>query len=102
MEVSSALPLCLSFVKSDAALIPWYLMSSYLYYIQDISLLQDYEYDLLCKEIFERWDSLDHQHKGLLSKGNLQAGTGFTLRDEDYPNIAKNAAMQLARERGLI
>jgi len=97
-----ALPIALSFVKSENLLVPWYLMASYLYYLKDISLLQDHEYDLVCKEIFERWDKIDHQHKELISKEDLKAGTGFSLREEDYPSITKNAALHEASQRGLI
>ena len=96
------LPIVLSFVTGENSLVPWYLMASYLYYLKDISLLQDHEYDLVCKEILERWDNIDHSHKELISKDDLRAGTGFSLKEEDYPAITKNAALHEASQRGLI
>lgn len=96
------LPIALSFVKGDSLLVSWYLMSSYLYYLHEVSLLHDHEYDLLCKELLSRWDKVEHPHKHLVSKEDLMAGTGFTLREEDYPSITKNAARQLAVQRGLL
>lgn len=72
--------------------VSWYLMASYLYYHRAESLLSDCRYDVLCKQILEWWDEIDHRHKYLLDRDSLKAGTGFYLREQDYPNIAIDAA----------
>lgn len=76
--------------------IPWYLMSSWLYYEHDISLLIDEDYDKLCIFILERWDSIEHRHKHLLDRDSLKAGTGYSLKE--YPTITTSAAVRLATE----
>ncbi len=89
----------LNFLRSANVSIPWFLMSSYMYYIQDKSLLHDHEYDSLCRFMLANWDSLEHRHKHLISVDDLKAGSGFTIKEEDYPQIVKNAAWQIYNER---
>jgi len=66
-----------------------YLMSSCLYYEEDAHVLSDYQYDVLCKELLEGWDDVDHYHKHLITKEDLQAGTGYAIK---YPLIVVGAA----------
>ena len=76
-------------------LIPYYLMFSYLYYEKDISLIDDKEFDLLCKNLLEKYDSLKHMHKHLVNKESLTAGTGYDIK---YTNMIKSSAMRLNKE----
>ena len=76
-------------------LIPYYLMFSYLYYKKDISLIDDTEFDLLCKNLLEKYDSLKHMHKHLVNKESLTAGTGYDIK---YTNMIKSSAMRLNKE----
>jgi len=74
--------------------VPFILMASYLYYIKnDSSPLSDYDFDRLCDLARNRWASIEHRHKHLITEDDLEAGTLFYLRDSDYPPIVKNAAM---------
>ena len=73
-------------------LIPYYLMFSYLYYEKDISLIEDTEFDKLCSTLLEKYDSVEHMHKHLVSKESLTAGTGY---DIVYTNMIKDSAMKL-------
>lgn len=82
--------------KSKNLMVPWYLMSSYLYYCKDISLLSDGLYDKLCADMIEAWPEITHRHKHLIDLEALKAGTGFQLREDDYPQIVKCAAARLA------
>lgn len=66
-----------------------YLMSCYLYYEEGRSVLSDAEFDALCKELLERWDEITHRHKALITKEDLEAGTGYAIK---YPNIVIGAA----------
>jgi len=58
-------------------LVPYYLMSSYLYYKEDKQVLTD------------NWDSIEHMHKHLITKGDLTAGTGYAIK---YTNMIIGAA----------
>ena len=40
-------------------LVPIYLMSSYLYYELDKSVLTDSQFDYLCKKILDNWDNIN-------------------------------------------
>lgn len=73
-----------------------YLMSSYLYYDCDSQVLTDPQYDQLCRELLAGWEQFDHQHKHLVTKEDLAAGTGYAIRK--YPLILKSAAHQWERD----
>jgi hypothetical protein len=77
-------------------------MSSYLYYIEDTSMFADHEYDRLCKFFYDNFDVVVHRHKYLVDKENLRAGTGFTIKREEYPQMVIGAALQYVKERGLV
>jgi len=70
-------------------LVPFYLMSSYLYYKEDRQVLTDEDFDRLAKRLLDNWDSVEHMHKHLISKEDLQAGTGYAIQ---YTQRIINAA----------
>tara|TARA_A100001201_G_scaffold69292_1_gene63996 strand:- start:149 stop:442 length:294 start_codon:yes stop_codon:yes gene_type:complete len=76
----------------DNMLVPIFLMTSYLYYIKDESVIPDEVYDSLCKRLLDRWNKIEHFHKHLISKEALSAGTGFNMKETDYPERVKSAA----------
>ena len=76
-------------------MVPYYLMLSYLYYEKNISLIPDTEFDDLCKKLLSKFDEVKHQHKHLINKLSLEAGTGFDLK---YTNMSKGAAMALSQK----
>ena len=80
---------------SPGRVLSWYLMCSYLYYICDFSLVSDSVYDTMAKKILANYESIDHQHKYLVSKDDLAAGTLYSLKDKDYPTMVKNSAERL-------
>lgn len=69
--------------------VPYYLMSSYLYYKEDKFVLHDNDYDLLCKRIIKEWDSITHFHKHFIDLDSLKAGTGYS---NEYNNRIASAA----------
>jgi len=79
---------------TKAQLVPQYLMHSYLYYIEGTSVLSDRSYDLLCQRLLAEWDEVEHPHKHIVDKAALGSGTGFYLKEEDYPRIATIAARE--------
>ena len=81
--------------KNPNMLIPYYLMFSYLYYEKNISLIEDTEFDKLCSTLLEKYDSVEHMHKHLVSKESLTAGTGYDIK---YNNRIIGGAMLLEKE----
>ena len=73
-------------------LIPYYLMFSYLYYEKNISLIDDAEFDGMCKTLLDKLDTLTHMHKHLIKKESLTAGTGYDIK---YTNLIKDSAERL-------
>lgn len=78
-----------------------YLLHSYLYYILDQPVIPDEEYDKICKDLYEKWDEINHLHKHLVSKDDLKAGTGYSLTIYDYPKNVKTFADELLRLRAV-
>lgn len=78
--------------------IPWFLMTSYLYYHHDMTIVTDASFDSLVRLMIAEWPNIEHRHKQLVTPEMLGAGTAFNLRDGDYPTIAKSAAWAIARE----
>ena len=82
-----------SAVKKDVSmLVPWYLTSSYMYYIEDKNFISDHAYDWLCRQMLKHWDYISHWHKSLVPKEDLSAWTGFSIKEEDYPSRIVSAA----------
>ena len=78
--------------QNENMLIPYYLMFSYLYYEKNISLIDDAEFDGMCKTLLDKLDTLSHMHKHLVKKESLTAGTGYDIK---YTNLIKDSAMKL-------
>ena len=78
--------------QNENMLIPYYLMFSYLYYEKNISLIDDAEFDEMCKTLLDKLDTLTHMHKHLIKKESLTAGTGYDIK---YTNLIKDSAMRL-------
>ena len=78
--------------QNENMLIPYYLMFSYLYYEKNISLIDDAEFDGMCKTLLDKLDTLTHMHKHLVKKESLTAGTGYDIK---YTNLIKDSAMKL-------
>lgn len=78
--------------KGPNLLVPWFLMASYLYYVRDISLFSDEFYDKLCGQLLDRWDEIEHPHKYLIDPFALSAGTGYYIKEDEYPGMCKGAA----------
>ena len=76
-------------------LVPYYLMYSYAYYKENESLISDHEYDDICKQLIEKWDTINHWHKPLLNLESLEAGTGYDIQ---YPKRVIYAALALIKK----
>lgn len=72
--------------------VPWYLILSCAYYTFDETLVPDTDFDNLCKLMLEKYDQIEHQHKHLVSRESLSAGTGFDVK---YPEMVIGATKAL-------
>ena len=68
-------------------LVPFYLMLSYAYYVQDDPIASDGFYDKLARKLLKEYDNIKHRHKHLISKGDLEAGSFLG----EYPSIVEGA-----------
>ena len=63
------------FEKNVNMMVPWYLMASYAYYVQDDAIFSDGFFDEMGKTMLAVWDDIEHFHKEHINKGDLEAGT---------------------------
>jgi NAD-dependent DNA ligase len=75
-------------MERKALAVPWYIMASYAYYVESDPKVTDGCYDLLAKLLSHYWDSIVRQHKHLITKEDLLAGTGFAI---EFPSRIKHA-----------
>ena len=68
-------------------LVPYYLMLSYAYYVQDDPIVSDGFYDKLARKLLKEYDTIEHRHKHVISKGDLEAGSFLG----EYPSIIEGA-----------
>ena len=80
-------------------LVPYYLMHSYLYYVMNDPIIEDIEYDELCRELKEKWDSVEHYHKHLVDKQSLGAGTGYQLQYNERIKLGAVALLNKSKEK---
>ena len=71
-------------------LVPYYLMHSYIYYEMNDPIISDYEYDEICNQLKDKWDSITHYHKKLIDVESLNSGTGYQL---NYNKRIENASV---------
>jgi NAD-dependent DNA ligase len=64
-----------------------YLMCAFAYYQLDTNLIPDSEFDKLAKDILANYDNIEHMHKYLVTKKDLDAGTYLG----EYPTIVRSA-----------
>lgn len=90
---------CRSIIRErPGAAVAWWLMSSFLYYHQDESIISDGMYEELAAFLLEHWETIRHPHRHLIRKEDLTAGSAFHLTVDQYPSIARSAALRLLTE----
>lgn len=68
-------------------LVPFYLMCSYAYYVDDDPIVTDSFYDKLARKLLKEYDNINHYHKELIDKDALEAGSFLG----QYPSIVGGA-----------
>lgn len=62
-----------------------YLEQSKKYYIDYVDCdITDYEYDLLCNDLYKNYDQLSEEDKSFVDIDDLKAGTGYAITREVY------------------
>lgn len=76
-------------------LVPWYLITSYLYYVKDISIITDKKFDWICKKLLKHWKEIKHTHKKYIERSALRAGTGYYIKENTLPSMCLFASITL-------
>ena len=82
------------FADNINLMVPWYLMASYAYYVQDDAIFSDGFFDEMGKTMLACWDDIEHFHKELISKDDLTAGTYLG----EYPERVKGGLLSVRQE----
>jgi len=89
--------MCMDSIESNPnMLVPWYIMASYAYYVEDNPLLTDGSFDRLATKLLENFDTIEHQHKEFIDKDALHAGSYLG----EYPTRIEDVVKQMRREYG--
>jgi hypothetical protein len=86
------------FKINPASTFSWFLICSYAYYQRYESLLGDSTFDKMCEYMLKNYDTLEHVNKDLVTKDMLSAGSGYNLRESDYPLRVQVISDELIRE----
>lgn len=84
-----------------AALWNHYILTSYLYYRDDESLIRDDRYDALCKYLHEILKELPNpplRNLNLIDLDALKAGSGYHIGQWNMPEVLWGAAMEIQRQ----
>jgi len=71
-------------------LVPFYIMSSYLYYKLDVSIFNDHEFNDICQRLKQEYTNITHPHKEYVKLHNLEASTGFNIK---FTKLMKHASI---------
>lgn len=79
--------------ENQNMLVPFYLMCSYAYYKLDQPIISDHLFDNMSKRLLENYDEIEHWHKHLITRGDLEAGTYLG----EYPERVINGLSHFIR-----
>jgi hypothetical protein len=60
--------------------------------------MTDQAFDKLCVWMLENYDSLEHEHKSLVTKDMLSAGSGYNISYDSYPLRVQHSASYFIEE----
>jgi hypothetical protein len=73
--------------------VPWYLMASYAYYVEDNPILSDEYFDRISQKMIKNWGDIEHMHKHLITLDMLGAGSYLG----EYPSMVKGALEEIRK-----
>ena len=82
------------FAKNINLMVPWYLMASYAYYVQDDAIFSDGFFDEMGKTMLAVWDDIEHFHKEHISVVYLEAGTFLG----EYPSRVEGGLAEVRKK----
>lgn len=86
--------ICIDSVETNKNMyVPWYLMASYAYYVEDDPIISDRTFDLMGKRMLEMWDDIEHIHKECISIEDLKGGTFLG----EYPSRIESAVKEVRK-----
>lgn len=53
-------------------------------------LIEDEEYDSICRRLLANWDKFHHRHKYLVTEDDLKCGTGYAIDWSKCPQIVQS------------
>ncbi len=80
-------------------MVPWYLMLSYAYYVEDDPLVSDGVYDRLARRMAEHWDTIEHIHKDVIKIDDLKAGSFLGTYPSRLPDAVKSLRRTVNNEK---
>lgn len=80
--------------KNINALVSWWMMASYAYYVEDDPIISDETFDKICIDIEEYWDLITHKHKHFIDYECIKSGYYI----KEYPLHTIGALTQLRKE----
>jgi len=86
------------FKINPASTFSWFLICSYAYYQRYESLMSDTAFDKMCEYMLKNYDTLEHVNKDLVTKEMLSAGSGYNLKESDYPLRVQVISDKMIRE----
>lgn len=86
-----------AFKINPASGFSFWLSASLAYYIKYESILSDEVFDKLSKYLLDNYDTLKHINKNLVTKDGLKAGSGYYLKEQDYPLRVRVSTDELVR-----
>ena len=79
------------FQENINMMVPYYIMAARAYYVDDDPIFSDSFFDNMGKTMLAVYDDLEHQHKHLITKDDLTAGSYLGT----YPSIVEGALKRL-------
>lgn len=75
----------------DKQLVPYYLMSCFLYYHKNDQVLSDSDYNKVCDRLLENYDKIEHPHKHLVTIEDLKSQGSPSI---EFPRIVMCSAIE--------
>jgi hypothetical protein len=89
---------CCSLLLSNKSMaIPWFIMASWAYYVEDDPIVTDACYDFVFKFMLTYWKDITHIHKDIVFAAlgaGCTTGSGYAIK---YPNKIRYAVSSLRR-----
>jgi len=80
--------------KNPNMLVPFYLMTSYLYYKENITIVKDETYNFICRSLDNKWKTISHPHKHIIYPHLLKYNSGFAISLKRFSSLEASRFMK--------